>query len=146
VKEQETVDRLAKLAEPRLKGLLRLRSVRHVYDPTPGALNVIVQDHDQKINLNKFKKASQPYHDIDRFFSADKIMPYVVDPGLLPLVTALAKDIAGRKLLVTRRIAPKDGDKGVIGHLSEFGVRIMMYFDEQAAETIIEWDCLYGVL
>jgi hypothetical protein len=34
VNEQETVDRLAILAKPRLTSLLRLRGVTHVYDQT----------------------------------------------------------------------------------------------------------------
>ena len=140
--EQEVVDRLAGLAAPRLASLLRLRSVRHVYDPTPGALNSI----SDKVTLNKLKRASQPYRDIERFFTSEKVMQYIVDPGLLPIVTALSKDIVGRKLLVTRRVAAPDNDKGVSAHLSGFGVRIAMFFDEPSGETILEWDCLYGVL
>jgi hypothetical protein len=27
-----------------------------------------------------------------------------------------------------------------------FGIRIMMFFDEIAGETIVEWNCLYGVM
>jgi hypothetical protein len=73
-------------------------------------------------------------------------MQYIIGPGLLPVVMALSKDIVGKKLLVTRRVAAKDDDRGVIGHLDGFGVRIMMYFDEAAGETIVEWNCLYGVL
>ena len=52
----------------------------------------------------------------------------------------------GRKLLVTRKVAERDDDKGVVGHLDGFGVRIMMYFDEAAGDTIVAWECLYGVL
>jgi len=92
------------------------------------------------------KRASQPYRDIERFFTSEKVMQYIVDPGLLPIVTALSKDIVGRKLLVTRRVAAPDNDKGVSAHLSGFGVRIAMFFDEPSGETILEWDCLYGVL
>lgn len=146
MQEQETVDRLAMLAEPRLRSLLRLRSVRHVYDPTPGALNSVVVENGKELSLNKLKRASQPYRNIERFFSEDKVMQYIVGPGLLPVVMALSKDILGKKLLVTRRMAARDGDHGVIGHLDGFGVRIMMYFDEAAGETIVEWNCLYGVL
>jgi len=144
--EQEVVDRLAELAAPRLANLLRLRSVRHVYDPTPGALHSIVMEGGLEVTLNKSKKASQPYRDIERFFTSEKVMQYIVDPGLLPIVTALSKDIVGRKLLVTRRVAAPDNDKGVSAHLSGFGVRIAMFFDEPSGETILEWDCLYGVL
>ena len=143
--EQETVDRLAALAKPRLASLLRLRSVRHVYDPTPGALNSRSVENGNEFTVDKLKRASQPYRDIERFLSDDKVMEYIVNPGLLPIVTALSKDILGKKVLVTRRVAARDQDKGVIGHLDGFGVRIMMYFDEAAGDTIIAWECLYGV-
>jgi hypothetical protein len=82
------------------------------------------------------KRASQPYRDIERFLAAEKVMTYIVGPGLLPVVTAVSKDIMGKKVLVTRRVAAKDNDKGVIGHLEGFGVRIMMYFDEATGDTI----------
>jgi hypothetical protein len=144
--EQTMVDRLAVLAEPRLASLLRLRSARHIYDPTPGALNSKVLADGREVLLNKLTRASQPYRDIQRFFSDEKVMEYIVSPGLLPVAMALSKDILGKKILVTRRLAARDGDKGVIGHLTGFGVRIMMYFDETGGETIIEWNCLYGVL
>jgi hypothetical protein len=42
-------------------------------------------------------------------------------------------------------MAARDNAKGVIGHLDGFQVRIMMYFDQTAEETILEWNCLYGV-
>ncbi len=146
VNAQETVDRLAAFAKPRLAELLRLRSVRHIYEPTPGALNSTLVEDGHEITLNKLKRASQPYIDIQRFLAGEKVMQYIVDPGLLPVVTALSKDIAGKRLLVTRRLAGRNDDQGVVGHLDGFGVRIMMYFDETAGETIMEWSCLYGVL
>jgi hypothetical protein len=64
----------------------------------------------------------------------------------LPVVTALSKAIMGTKLLVTRKVAARDDDQRVVGHLDGFGVRIMMYFDGTANETILVWQCLYGVL
>lgn len=146
VNEQETVDRLAALATPRLANLLRLRSVKHIYDPTPGALNSTVVEDGHKVILDKFKRASQPYRGIDRFLSDEKVMEYIIGPGLLPVVMAVSKDIMGKKLLVTRRVAARDDDKGVAGHFDGFGVRIMMYVDKGAGETILEWSCLYGVL
>lgn len=145
VSKQETVDRLAVLAKPRLTGLLRLRGVRHVYDSSDGALNSKVSDGGEVFTLDKFKRALQPYREIERFLSDEKVMQFIIGPGLLPVVTALSKDIVGKTLLVTRRVAARDDDKGVVGHLDGFGVRIMMYFDEAAGETIVEWNCLYGV-
>ena len=144
--QQETVDRFAKLAQPRLTSLLRLRSVRHVYDPTPGALNSRVAEDGNEFVLDKLKRTSQPYRDIQRFLSDERAMQYIIGPGLLPVVTALSKDILGKTVLVTRRVAARADDRGVVGHLRDFGVRIMMYFDEAAGETIVEWNCLYGVL
>jgi hypothetical protein len=146
VNEQETVDRLAVLAKPRLTTLLRLRGVRHVYESTPGTLNSSVIELDQQVILNKFKRAPQPYRDIERFLADDKVMQFIVGPGLLPVVTALSKDIIGKKLLVTRRVAARKDDQGVIGNLDGFGVRIMMYFDAASDDKIVEWSCLYGVL
>src|SRR5882762_4282812 len=97
--EQETVDRLAALAEPRLQSLLRLRNVRHVYVPTPGAVKSAVVEQGREIILDKFKRVSQPYRDITRFLSPERVMRGIIEPGLLPIVTALSKDIAGRELL-----------------------------------------------
>ena len=140
------MDRLAALATPRLTSLLRLRNVRHVYDPTPGALNSQFVEDGHEVTLNKWKSASQPYRDIERFLVDEKVMQYIIGPGLLPVVTALSKEIMGKKLLVTRKVAARDNDKGVLGHLDGFGVRIMMYFDDTANDTILAWECLYGVL
>ena len=144
--DQETVDRLAVLATPRLTSLLRLKNTKHVYDPTPGALNSKVIEDGHEVTLTKLKRASQPYRDIERFLGDEKIGQYIVGPGLLPVVTAISKDILGRRLLVTRRVAARNDDKGVVGHLDGFGIRIIMYFDATAGETIVEWECLWGVL
>lgn len=144
--DQGTVDRLAMLAKPHLAGLLRLRSVKHIYEPTPGALNSMVVDSGHTITLDKLKKASQPYRNIERFLSDEKVVQFVIAPGLLPVVVALSREIMGKRVLVTRRMAAMDTDRGVVGHLDGFGVRIMMYLDETAGDTIVEWDCLYGVL
>jgi hypothetical protein len=145
VNDQETVDRLARLAQPRLTSLLRLRSSRHIFDPTPGALHSKVVENGREFTLDKWKQSAQPYRDIQRFLSDDKVMQYIVGPGLLPVVMAVSKDILGKQVLVTRRISARDGDKGAIGHLRDFGMRIMMYFDEASGETMVEWGCLYGV-
>jgi hypothetical protein len=74
------------------------------------------------------------------------VMQFIVGPGLLPVVTALSKDIVGKKLLVTRRVAALKDDQGVIGNLDGFGIRIMMYFDAASDDKIVEWSCLYGVV
>src|SRR5207249_4821405 len=62
----------------RLTGLLSLRNVRHVYDPTPGELNSKVVEEGNEVTLNKLKRASQPYRDIERFLSDEKVMQYIV--------------------------------------------------------------------
>ena len=147
VNEQETVNRLGELATPQLTSLLRLRNTRHIYDPTPGALNTRVVVYGNELTLDKLKRASQPYRNIERFLSdEEKMMQFIVAPGVMPIVLALSKEILGKDLLVTRRVATRNDDKGVVGHLDGFGVRIMMYFDKGAGETIVEWNCLYGVL
>ena len=142
--DQKIVDHIAVLAKPHLTGLLRLRGTEHVYDPTPGALNSTVLVDGHTITLDKLKRASQPYRNIERFLSEEKVMQYIVAPGVLPVVTAISKHIMGKKVLVTRKLAATDADRGVVGHLDGIGVRIMMYFDKAAGETIVEWSCLYG--
>jgi len=109
-------------------------------------LNSTVVVDGQKVMLNKFKTASQPYRDIERFLGEEKVLQYIIGPGVLPVVIALAKDIVGRKLLVTRKVAARDDDKRVVGHLDGFGVRIVVYFDEAANETTVAFECLYGAL
>jgi hypothetical protein len=146
VTDQEAVHRIAALAGPRAAQLLRLRSVRHIYDPTPGTLNSAFVENGQTVTLNKWKSASQPYRDIERFLGDEKVMQYIVGPGLLPLVTAMSKNIMGKRLLVTRKVAAMDSDKGVVGHLDGYGVRIVMHFDHRADETILTWEALFGVV
>jgi hypothetical protein len=141
--EQEIVDLFAKAAKPRLMDLLKLK-IRHVYETTPGnAESTIVIDG----NAIHFKsiKSSQPYRDIERFVAEDKVIGFVVNPGLLPIVKALSMDIRGRTMLVTRRIQAGDDDKGVVAQLDHFGVRIVMSFDPVRSETLVVWECLYGV-
>jgi hypothetical protein len=141
--EQAIVDRFAELAKPRLSELLRL-NIEHIYDPTSGDANSIYGGVADEVRL-KLKKTVQPYGDIERFVADDKVMGYVVNPGLLPIAKAISLDIRGRRLLVTRKIAGRADDRGVVGHVDGFGVRIMMYFDPDQKETNLVWECLYGV-
>ena len=73
-------------------------------------------------------------------------MQYIIGPGVLPVVMALSKDILGKRLLVTRRVAARMGIRAWRLIWSGIGVRIMLYFDEASRETVVEWGCLYGVL
>jgi len=98
-----------------------------------------------ELTLDKVKRAAQPYRDIERFISDARVMPCVIDPGLLPLVTSMSQAVLGRKLLVTRKVAARDSDKGVTAHVEGFGMRITMYWNEASADTIVQWECLYGV-
>ena len=142
---QETVDRFAALAKPRFASLLRLSTAKHVHDPTPGAVNSRFVEGATSVTIDKWKRDLQPYKDLERFVSDERVMRSVVDPGLLPIAKAISKDVPGRRLLVTRRIAPKENDRGVVSHVEGYGIRILMYFDEAAAETVVVWECLYGV-
>jgi hypothetical protein len=147
VEAQEIVDRFAELARPRIAALLRLKDARHIYDPTPGEVNSQVALEDGTIvTLNRTHKASQPYRSIERFIPEQRVMLFIVDPGLLPLMTAMSKDLLGRKILVTRRIATPVVDNGVVAHVDGFGLRIRMSFDAESSDTIVTWECLYGVL
>ena len=100
--------------------------------------------HDSDVGLKSIRTV-QPYGDIHRFLAEDKVMGFVVNPGLVALIKAIAFDVRGRRLLVTRRIADRPDDKGVIAHVDGCGVRIMMYYDEDEGETHVVWECLYGV-
>jgi hypothetical protein len=147
VEAQEIVDRFAESARPRIAALLRLKDARHIYDPTPGEVNSQVALEDGTIvTLNRTHKASQPYRSIERFIPEQRVMLFIVDPGLLPLMTAMSKDLLGRKILVTRRIATPVVDNGVVAHVDGFGLRIRMSFDAESSDTIVTWECLYGVL
>jgi hypothetical protein len=89
-------------------------------------------------------RSTQPYRNIERFVVEDKIIGFVVNRGLLPIVKAISIDIRGRKILVTRRIQARDEDNGVVAQLDHFGVRIMMSFDSVRNETEVVWESLYG--
>ena len=124
---QQTVEHFAALAAPRLANLLRLSTARHVYDSTPGALNSQVTESGTTISLDKWKHDEQPYKDLARFTSEERIMRSVIDPGLLPIAKAISKDVLGRRILITRKIAPKKNDRGASAHVEGYGIRILIY-------------------
>ena len=141
------VDFFAKLAKPRLWELLKLKSTEHIYDPTPARPPSASIQNGRSIVLNKFPTSIQPYKDIHRFVADQRVMTYVIDPGLIPIVKSLLLDTRGQRLLVTRRVGPKAGEAPdtPVGHLDGFGLRIVSDFDAKANETRITWECLYGV-
>jgi len=140
--EQEIVDLFAKAAKPRLMDLLKLK-VRHVYETTPGDANSKIVIDGDEIRFKSIR-STQPYKDIERFVAEDRVIGFVVNPGLLPIVKAISMDIRGRKMLVTRSIQAREDDKGMVAQLDHFGVRIMMYFDSVRNETQVVWEALYG--
>ena len=141
--EQQIVDFFAKAAKPRLLDLLKLK-VRHVYETTPGDANSTIVIGGSEVQFKSVRSA-QPYKDIERFVAEDKVIGFIVNPGLLPIIKAISMDIRGRKMLVTRRIQARKEEKGVVAQLDHFGVRIMMSFDSVCNETDVVWECLYGV-
>jgi hypothetical protein len=145
VNEQETVDRIALLAGPRLAKLLRLSTATHIYEPVAGALNSVAVESGVRVVFNKSLRELQPYKDLQRFTGDERIMQSIVDPGLLPIAKAISRDVLGQRILVTRRIAPKENDKGAVAHIDGYGIRILLYRDADSAETIVAWECLYGV-
>lgn len=143
VTEQQIVDLFAKAAKPRLMDLLKLK-IRHVYETTPDDANSRIVIDGSEVQFKSVRSA-QPYRDIERFVAEDKIIGFVVNPGLLPIVKAISVDVRGRRMLVTRRIRARQDDKGVVSHTDRFGIRIMMSFDSVRSETHLVWEALYGV-
>jgi len=143
-------DWFAKLARPRLMDLLRLKSVEHIYDPTPGRAPSKFVHQGREISVDKLQKTTQPYREIQRFLSAEKVQSYILDPGLLPAVKSILTDVRGRRVLVTRRVAPKDLlgkdalENAAVGHLDGFGMRVVVGVDS-GEEWHVTWECLYGV-
>ena len=137
------VNLFAKLAQPRLMDLLRLK-VRHVYETTSGNANSKLVIDGSEVEF-KLVRTTQPYMDIERFTAEDKVMGFVVGPGVLPIVKAISTDLRGRTMLVTRRIQDRDDEKGVVAHLDHFGSRVIMSFDLVRKETQLVWEALYGV-
>lgn len=143
MKAQAAADRFAALAKPRLATLLRLSSAQRIYEPTPGALHSTVVESGTIIALDKWSRGVQPYKDLERFAGDDRVVQSIIDPGLLPIAKAISKDVLGRRLLVTRRIAPKENDKGAIAHVEGYGIRVVVYQEDD--DTVVAWECLYGV-
>ncbi|MBY0503541.1 MAG: hypothetical protein K2X03_06520 [Bryobacteraceae bacterium] len=137
-------NRLASLANLRMQSLLNLRGTVHHYDPVPGDVNSVSRVAGGDVMLKHFRRAEQPYHDLTRFTGPDRIMPHVIDRGLLPIVTALAKEILGRKLLVTRYSASPTLKGATVVHLANYGIRIQIHVDAPSQDTIVAWECLYG--
>jgi hypothetical protein len=117
--------------------LLKLK-IRHVYAESTALI-------DGRAIQFKSTRSTQPYRDIERFTAEDKIIGFVVDPGLLPIVKAISMDIRGQKLLVTRKIQAREEDKGAVAQLDHFGIRVMMYYDSVRNETQLVWESSYGV-
>jgi hypothetical protein len=141
--KQEMVNLFATLAQPRLMELLKLK-VRHVYEMTPGNANskLVIDGHEVRFKL---VRTAQPYKDIERFVADDKVMGFVIGPGVLPIAKAISTDLRGKAMLVTRKIEARDDDKGVVAHLDHLGVRVVMSFDLVRSETQLVWEALYGV-
>jgi hypothetical protein len=118
--------------------------VRHVYETTPGNSNSKLVVDGCEVELRLLRTA-QPYKDIERFVAEDKLIGFVVSPGVLPIVKAISMDIRGRQMLVTRKIQARDDDRGVVAHIDHFGIRVMMFFDSVLNETQVVWESLYGV-
>ena len=139
---QESVNRFAQLAKPRIDSLLRLQSVEHIYDMNPGKLHDRTTFDGITLIANRFKQALQPYRDLKAFTTDERIMPHIIDAGLVPIVRALMQETRGHQYLLTRNIAAPG--VGVSAYIEGIGVRIRMYADEDAGDTIIAWESLYG--
>jgi hypothetical protein len=141
--QQAIVDHIAKVAKPRLLELLKLK-MTHIYEATSGNANSkpLVDGIEVEFRL---LRTVQPYKDVERFLAEDKVIGFVVNPGLLPIVKAISLAVRGRKLLVTRKIQAREDDRGVVAHFDHFGIRVMMSFDSALNETQVIWEVLYGL-
>ena len=99
----------------------------------------------ERVLLSQWQRGQQPYKDLERFLGDERVMQSVIDPGLLPIAKAIARDVLGHRILVTRKIAGKRNDSGAIAHVEGYGIRILLYEDTDAGDTIVAWECLYGV-
>src|SRR5260370_17125273 len=114
--DQAMVDHFAEMAKPRLVDLLKLK-VRHIYETTPANGNslLVVEGNEVKFKLYQ---TSQPYRDIQRFLAEDKLVGFILNPGLLSIPKAVATDVRGGRLLSPRKIPPTPTDNASSAHLS----------------------------
>jgi hypothetical protein len=145
VHAQAMVDLFAELAKPRLMELLKLKSAQHVYDPEPARAPSKSLHEGREIVLSKLVKTAQPYKNIERFVADERVMTYIIDPGLVPIVKSILLDARGRRLLVTRRVASAADQEGAVAHLDGFGMRILLQIDSASQEAQVIWECVYGV-
>jgi hypothetical protein len=142
---QAMADLFAELAQPRLMELLKLKSARHAYDPEPARAPAKSLHEGREILLSKLIQTAQPYKNIERFVSDERVMAYIVDPGLIPIVKSILLDARGRRLLVSRKVAPGADGEGAVAHVDGFGIRIVVQIDAASQEARVTWECLYGV-
>ncbi|WP_031495902.1 hypothetical protein [Bryobacter aggregatus] len=141
---QEMVDLFARKAKPRLLELLKLK-VPHLYDETPGRDGAITATTFGDLRL-KLQRTSQPYRGMDRFANEEKVLGFVINPGLLPIVKAMTFASQGKRLVVTRKIAPANSDKGAVADVDGFGIRVLLRFDAETEEHLVVWEWLSGVI
>lgn len=125
--------------------MFQLRTTVHFYDPEPGDVNSVTIADSTKVVLKNWRRVEQPYRDLNKFASDERVMQHVIDQGLLPIVLTLSKESFGRKVLVTRRPALRPEDKGVVAYLDGYGIRIQIHLDPESENTIVGWECLYGL-
>ena len=71
-------------------------------------------------------------------------MQYIIGPGVLPVVTALSKDIMSKTFWPAGLQGMTTRERWAISTALGFGS--LMYFDEAGGGTIVAWECLYGVV
>ncbi len=141
---QEMVDLFVLKAKPRFVDLLKVK-VPHMYDAVPGRDNSTTMTDVGEVRL-KLLRSSQPYGGMDRFATEEKVMGFVVNPGMLPIVKSMTFASQGRKVLVSRRIAPAAGDRGAVAYMDGYGIRVMLTFDAATNESTVVWEWLFGVV
>jgi|GEM_PF-1556955 len=131
-------------AKPRLVDLLKLK-VEHFYDERPGLDGSTTKTDKGEVKL-KLLRTSQPYGGMDRFATEEKVMGFVVNPGLLPIVKSMVFAAQGRKLLVTRRIESVGPERGTVGYIDGYGIKVILTYDAATNESTVAWQWLFGVL